>query len=54
METKTINLTPEATGLAEEILVAAGSGLRHYTQYSRERILIAAQKAIDRMKARGE
>ena len=38
---------PETIALADAILVAAGSGLRHYTPHSRERILNTAQVAIE-------
>jgi hypothetical protein len=40
--------TPEAQDLADAILKAAGSGLRHYTMAkTREAILAAAQRGID-------
>lgn len=36
--------------LADAILKAAGSGLRHYTDYNRERICAEAAKAIEEIK----
>lgn len=45
-------MTPEI--LAEIILRAAGSGLRHYTTRTRWEILEAAQKAIDAIKGEKE
>lgn len=39
-------MVPKAAALAEKILNAAGSGLRHYTEESRREILKAAQEAI--------
>ena len=42
-------MTPEQ--LAEVILRAAGSGLRHYTPQSRERIIEAARQAIEGIRA---
>ncbi|MBP3955456.1 hypothetical protein J8F10_09195 [Gemmata sp. G18] len=39
---------PEAKALADAVLTAAGSGLRHYsTAKMREAILVAAQQGID-------
>ena len=40
--------------LAEAILRAAGSGLRHYTPRSREEIVAAAEKAIEEIKKGGD
>lgn len=45
-------LTPEAEALADAILKAAGSGLRHYSMAKiRVDILAAAQKGIDDARA---
>ena len=43
-------MTP-AEALAEAILHAAGSGLRHYTPRNREAIISAAQAQIDAIRA---
>lgn len=40
----------DAAELAERILTAAGSGLRHYQTASRERILYEAAQIIDTLK----
>lgn len=37
----------EAAKLADIILTASGSGLRHYTPQSRERIIEAAREYLD-------
>jgi hypothetical protein len=36
--------------LADAILKAAGSGLRHYTEYNRERICAEAARIIEQIK----
>lgn len=45
-------MTP-AEQLAEAILSAAGSGLRHYTATSRQRIIAAAEAQIASLRATG-
>jgi hypothetical protein len=45
-------MTP-AEALAEAILHAAGSALRHYTPRNREAIISAAQAQIDAIRAGG-
>lgn len=42
-------LTTPAEALADAILRAAGSGLKHYTEYSRKRIIAAAEQEIARV-----
>jgi hypothetical protein len=41
------NYTSESMKLAESVIAAAGSSLRHYMPSSRERIITACQKGID-------
>lgn len=42
------NHTPEAVALADAVLTATGSGLRHYSMAkTRDVILVAAQRGID-------
>lgn len=41
----------ELEALADAILRAAGSGLKHYTEYSRKRIVEAAEQEIARVLA---
>lgn len=45
-------MTP-VEALAEAILHAAGSGLRHYTPRNRAAIIAAAQAQIDAIRAEG-
>lgn len=50
--TNTTQHTPEAIALADNILKAAGSGLKHYSMHSiREAIMNSAQKGIDDARA---
>lgn len=44
----------EAEQLADAILRAAGSGLRHYTPRNRAEIIAAAQAQIDAIRAKGQ
>ena len=46
----TAPMTP-VEALAEAILIAAGSGLRHYTPRNRAAIIAAAQAQIDAVRA---
>jgi len=48
------NLDEQAEALAEAILRAAGSGLRHYTPFSRAEILNVARAQIAQLTARGD
>lgn len=50
--TKTITIPSDAEQLADAVLKAAGSGLRHYSLLkTRQNILAAAQHGIDKARA---